>query len=117
MTALQVNTPAQAESLQHGSDRAAAGIGLLVNADKTEYVHFNQRVDISTLEGGSLKFVEELTYQGSRVSSTENNINTWLAKAWIAIDRLSVILKSDLTDKIKRSRVDTTEWMHQMCAN
>ena len=32
-----------------------------------------------------------------------NDIPTWLAKAWIAIDRLSVIWKSDLSDKIKRS--------------
>ena len=41
--------------------------------------------------------------QGSSVSSTENDINTWLAKAWTAINRLSVIWKSDLTDKMKRS--------------
>ena len=30
-------------------------------------------------------------------------MNMWLAKAWTAIDRLSVIWKSDLTDKIKRN--------------
>ena len=35
-----------------------------------------------------------------------------LVKAWTAIDRLSVIWKSDLTDKIKLSgRVDTGIWM------
>ena len=33
----------------------------------------------------------------------KKNIYTWLAKAWTAIDRLSVIWKSDLTDKMKRS--------------
>ena len=43
------------------------------------------------------------TYLGSSVSSTEKDINTRLAKAWTAIDRLSVMWKSDLTDKIKRS--------------
>ena len=31
------------------------------------------------------------------------HINTWLAKAWTAIDRLSVICKSDLIDKMRRS--------------
>ena len=36
-------------------------------------------------------------------SSTENDINTRPAKAWTANDRLSVIWKSDLRDKIKRS--------------
>ena len=38
-----------------------------------------------------------------RVSSTEKDIDTRLTKAWTAIDRLSIIWKSDLTDKMKRS--------------
>ena len=42
-------------------------------------------------------------YLGSSVSSTERDINTRLAKAWAATDRLSVIWKSDLTNKMKRS--------------
>ena len=37
------------------------------------------------------------------VSSTEKDIDTRLTKAWTAIDRLSIIWKSDLTDKMKRS--------------
>ena len=45
--ALLVNTPAQAETLLHNLERAAAGIGLHVNAHKTEYLCFNQRGDIS----------------------------------------------------------------------
>ena len=36
--ALLANTPAQAESLLHSLERAVAGIGLHVNAHKTEYV-------------------------------------------------------------------------------
>ena len=39
---------------------------------------------------------------GSSVSSTEKDIETRLTKAWTAIDRLSIIWKSDLTDKMKR---------------
>ena len=64
---------------------------------------FNQRADISTLNGSSLKLVDKLTYLGSSVSSTETDINTRLAKAWTANNSLSVIWKSDLTDKMKRS--------------
>ena len=64
---------------------------------------FNQTGDISTLNSCSLKLVDRFTYLGSSVSSTETDITTKLAKAWTAIDRLSVILKSDLTDKIKCS--------------
>ena len=37
------------------------------------------------------------------VESTEKYIETRLAKAWTAINRLSIIWKSDLTDKMKRS--------------
>ena len=37
------------------------------------------------------------------VASTEKDIDTRLTKAWTAINRLSIIWKSDLTDKIKRS--------------
>ena len=65
----------------------------------TEYLCFNQRGDISTQNGSSLKLVDKFTYLGSNVSSTEKDSITWLAKAWTAIDRLSVILKSHLTDK------------------
>ena len=32
-------------------------IGLHVNSDKTDYMCFNQKRDISTLNGGSPKFV------------------------------------------------------------
>ena len=69
-----------------------------VNADKTKYMCFNQRSDTSTLNGSSLKLVDKFTYLGGSVSSTETDINTWLAKAWKAIDKLSVIWKSDLND-------------------
>ena len=49
------------------------------------------------------KLVDKFTYLRSSVSSTETDINTRLAKAWTAIDWLSVIWKSDLTYKTKRS--------------
>ena len=101
--ALLANTPNQAETLLHSLERAAAGIGLHVNAHKTEYMCYNQTGDISTLDGTSLKLVDKFTYQGSSVSSTEKDIDTRLTKAWTAIDRLSIIWKSDLTDKMKRS--------------
>ena len=89
--ALLTNTPAQAECQLHSLERAATSIGLHVNTDKIEYMCFNQRGDISTLNGSSLKLVNKFTYLGSSISSTEKDINTRLAKAWTAIDRLSII--------------------------
>ena len=84
-------------------ERAAAGIGLHVNAHKTEYMCYNQTGNIATLDGTSLKLVDKFTFLGSSVSSTEKDIDTRLTKAWTAIDRLTIIWKSDLTDKMKRS--------------
>ena len=97
------NTPNQAETLLHSLERAAAGIGLYANAHKTEYMCYNQMGEISTLDGTPLKLVDKFTYLGSSVASTEKDIVTRLTKAWTAINRLSILWKSDLTDKMKRS--------------
>ena len=69
--AILTNTPTQAESLLHSLERIAGGIGIQMNTNKTEYMWFNQRVDISTLNTGSLKQVDKFTYSGSSVSSTK----------------------------------------------
>ena len=63
---------------------------------------YNQTGDISTLDGTPLKLVDKFTYLGSSVSSTEKDIDTQLTKAWTATNWLSIIWKSDLTDKMKR---------------
>ncbi len=64
---------------------------------------YNQTGDISTLDGTPLKLVDNFTYLGSSVESTEKDIDTRLTKEWTAINRLSIIWKSDPTDKMKRS--------------
>ena len=74
--ALLANTPTQAESLPHSLERAAASISLHANADKKEYMCFNQSGDISTLNGSSLKLVDMFSYLESSVPSTATDINT-----------------------------------------
>ena len=101
--AILANTPDQAETLLYSLERAAAGIGLYVNAHKTKYMCYNQKGDISTQDGTPLKLVEKFTYLGSSVESTKKDIDTRLTKAWTAINRLSIIWKSDLTNKMKCS--------------
>ena len=101
--AILANTPARAETLLHSLQKAAAGFGHHVNAHQTEYMCFNQTGDISTLGGSSLKLVDKFTYLGSSVTSTETDSDSQLTKAWTAIDKLSVIWKSDITDKMERS--------------
>ena len=74
--ALLTNTLAQTKTLQHSLEGADAGLGLHINADKMEYMCFNQSGDISTRNDTSLKFVDKFTYHGGSVSSTETDINT-----------------------------------------
>ena len=105
--ALLANTLTKVESLLHSRKRAAGGIGLHMNADKIKYVCFNQTGGISTLNGSYLKLVDKFTYLRSSIfslgaqfmrpcatskqkslvnylrssiSSTENDIDTRLAK-------------------------------------
>ena len=77
--ALPTYTPAQAESLLHSLEQAAGNIGFYMNTNKTEFVYFKQEGVISTLIGKPLKFVDQFTYLGSNISSTESNTNTYLA--------------------------------------
>ena len=51
----------------------------------------------------SLKLIDKFSNLGSCVSSIEKDIDTRLTKALTAIDRLSIIWKSNLTDKMKHS--------------
>ena len=73
------------------------------NNNSIVYMGYNQTGDISTLDGTSLKLVDKFTYVGISVSSTEKDIDTRITKALSAIDKLPIIRKSDLTDKMKRS--------------
>ena len=56
------NAPAQDETLRHSLERTIAGIGLHVKAHKNEYMYFNQRDDISKLNGRSLKLLSSYIY-------------------------------------------------------
>ena len=62
-----------------------------------------KQATFSTLDEASLKLVDKFTYLKSSVSSTKKDIDTRLTKAWTTIDRLSIIWKSDLTNKMKHS--------------
>ena len=78
-------------------EQTTAGIGLHVNAHKTEYMCYNKT--------GNILHTRQNPSETSRQIHlpTEKVIDTRLTKAWTAIDRFSIIWKSDLTDKMKRS--------------
>ena len=69
--------------------------------------------------GTSVKLVDKFTYLRSSVSSTEKDIDTRLTKAWTALDRLSIIWKSDLEKKLDgsytrmlRAILNKSWWQH-----
>ena len=100
---LLANTPAQAESHLHSLEQAATGLGLYVNTNKTEQTCFKQKKGtISTPSDEPLKLVDQFTYLGSNISSTESDVSIRLAKVWSSVDRSLIIWKSDLFDNIKR---------------
>ena len=84
---------------------------------------FKQEGATSFLSGKYLKLVVQIIYLGSNISSTESGICLRLVTAWNTINRLLLLWKSDLSEKIKRdffqavAFVDTTVWMHYMDAN
>ena len=45
--------------------------------------------------------VDQFIFIGSNISSTERSVNIHKAKTWTAMDRVMIILKSDLSDKLK----------------
>ena len=90
-------------TLMQSLGKATGGIDLYVNVDKTKYMCFNKKEDISNQIDGSLELMDKFTSLRSRVSFTENDINTRLTNAWTPMDRSSIRWKSDLSDKIKRN--------------
>ena len=96
------NTPDQAESMLYSLEQAAWGIGFHVNVNKAVFMCFEKKKGTnSTLSSKPKKLGDQLTYISSNISFTESDVNIRLAKAWTAMNRLSIIWKSDLSDKIK----------------
>ena len=73
-----------------------------MNSNKTEFLYFQQNGAISTLSGKPLKLVSQFIHLGSNISSTKFDISIPIGKVWTAIDRLFMIGRSDLSDKIKQ---------------
>ena len=84
------------QSLRHSLEQTARENVVYVNSDQTEFMHFKYDRIIYTL------LIDQFTYLGSNISSTERDVSIHIEKAWTAIDRLSIIWKSDRFDRIKQ---------------
>ena len=76
---------------------------MYVNADKTEFMCYNTTGTMTSLIKHNIKEVEDFTYLGSNVASTEKDIDIRIGKAWGALNKLKQVWKSNLPDNLKRN--------------
>ena len=67
----------------------------------TQIMCLKQQRAISTSSGKPLNLIDQFTYLGNNISSTESNVSIWIGKESTAIDRFMIIWKSGLSDKKK----------------
>ena len=77
-----------------------------VNQIKQEFMCFKRDGAFPTLCGVPVKLIDQFTYLGRNISSTESGVNIRIKKAQTAVHRLSIKCIgtrgiSDLSDKIK----------------
>ena len=75
----------------------------MANPKKTKVIIFNHQGDhqIKTSDGAILEVVSEFTYMGSLVSSTEADVKRRIGPAWIALNKLNKIWRSNLSKSFK----------------
>ncbi|XP_047471480.1 uncharacterized protein LOC125026921 [Penaeus chinensis] len=59
--------------------------------------------NLITLEGGVLKRVDDFLYLGSWIGSSAKDIETKISKAWLAMNKMELIWKSDIPKETKIS--------------
>ena len=72
-----------------------------MNANKTEMC-LKKKWPISTSSSKPLKLIDNFTYLDSNLSSTKNDVNICQVMGWTAINRLSILWTSNLSDNIKQ---------------
>ena len=66
-----------------------------------ELMYHKQEETISTLNGQPRKLIKQFAYFSSKILSIVSDVNICQANRWNAIDKLSIIWKSDHANEIK----------------
>ena len=99
---LFINATTQAKFLLYSIQQVTGGIGLFMNANKTEFMCLEQEGAISTISGKPLKLVDQFSKVGDCSQGLPNShTSVAIVKVWTAIDRLSLTWKSNFSNKIK----------------
>lgn len=93
----------QAQQLLQQIEISSAKVGLHLNAKKTEYMSYNQpiNIELKTRRNTALKAVGDFKYLGAWMSCSEKDINIRKAQAWTACHKMRKIWTSKLPRKTK----------------
>ena len=80
--AILTSTQLDSESLLYRLEQTARDISLFEYANKLKFMYDEKDGAIYTIFVKPLKLVDQFTYLGSNISSTENEINILIGKAW-----------------------------------
>ena len=101
--ALFADSCSDADNLLHVLEENANLVGLRVYIRKTQNFNINTDHKLRYVNVSQLKSVDNYTYLGSEISSVDKEIKIRIAKSWSALDKLSSILKSNLTATLNRN--------------
>ena len=93
----------QAQQLLTRVETECHGVGLSLNARKTEVMAYNikDHLELRTASGAELKRVGDFKYLGSWVESTEKDLKIRRALAWQALNKMGNIWKSNMSRNTK----------------
>ena len=60
-------------------------------------------INIKSLAGHDIKYVEEFKYLSSYIGSTQHGVSIRIGSSWAALNSLKIIWKSNLSSKPKRN--------------
>ena len=91
-----------AEKLLNILETAAASVGLYMNTTKTKFIAVNTEGTIAAQNGRDLEQANDFNYLGSKIISSENDIQVRIGSAWSALNKLTPIWRSNLEVSIER---------------
>ena len=96
--ALLENSAERAQKQLDAYKDNAAKVGLRLNIKKTEQMQLNQPKDANItklfVDGQEIAVVDDFKYLGSHIGSTEKDVSTRIALAWVAFARLKPLLRA-----------------------
>ena len=66
-------------------------------------LNHEKHINIKSLPGHDIKYVEEFKYLSIYIGSTQHDVSIRIGSSWAALNSLNIIWKSNLSNKPKRN--------------